>query len=445
MIEAAIDARTAFPALVVADTDAGRPPRYVFGGTLELGHVEGRGTLDAKRIATTEDIHAVAQALVGHASMFDVKRIRVEVSERDFSKPLADAIKQEAGFCNIAFEHHAPKPSSTKEISACFDGWPTFVEDRPHGWRVGNFPGIRQCARGLLAEVPIVRVPPKDQKFGEIEIHGTPVGLVKITTPDGAPITITTEGTGTNFKAPRVLAIDPGSHVGVCIAEKVGPTWRCVLSRVVTLDPTKPEQRKDLIAGLARLIRTERVERVVIEESTNFYSGEKDASERTLKAISARATDLLRTNWIGGMVECLALAATPPIPVVTASAQHWRRRVCGDVGKGTPKDAAVAVKVREAFPDWPATTTVHERDAAGLVLWDEMGLPMPATRKRGLSRSKRRQGCTCPPKHRGTHVPTCPLRADQRAPGGKAGGVQKCRVCGLPRKGHKCPGKIAKK
>ncbi len=445
MIRAALDCRTAFPALVIADCVDGELPRLLFAGSIMVGanvkrtaeHAPG---LELVRVVSDYQIDMAVELLLEKLAVWDPKTLFLD--EAPASRPYMMRIAaevQEAAQCATNACKFPRAGKNSKSVPQCFESWPTTVLDHIDGWRVGDSKGTREAAIMLLDEVPTVRMPAREAP-ALLPPPTTPVATAGafVLPPEEIVYRYSTDNgrTYSETRRPRILAIDTGAHIGICVAEELGGgRFARVLSRTVTLDPTDAEQRADFVEGLARLIHAERVERVVIERVDGVHGGDRGTGPGALAAVCAMATHLVQAAWLGGMAECLALARPGgALRVDTASAANWRRQIIG--GRGTPADGAVATKVREAFPEWPDRTTEHERDAAGLVVWACRDLT-PKTRKRAPGKpSGRKAGCTCPPRHKGAHLGTCPLRKARAA-----GTVQICKRCGAPRKGHACPAK----
>ncbi len=446
MIRVAIDARTAFVGLVIADSPAtpGGLPRCLFAGTRELGRNVKRtaedepSRLELRREVTDADIKEMCDAIHSEITRYvfgalTLVQIVIETpSGREFSRRFVNqCARSTPHICSVITSNRA---GGSTAVPQAFEDWPDGLDDID-GWRIGDFAGMRDAGRMLLGAAPMVKVAPAARPASRPSLvqHDDVEDRIKAHLLEFSPPVLA--------NASRVLAVNTGaSVVGLCVAELAGPgplRFRRVISRCLELDATDPAQRADFITGLARLIHAERVERVVIKQVTHVHGGgdQMDAT-RAVAVLRAMASEFVAANWLGGMVEALCLSTPVPIAVVCPSASHWRRRVCAGMSGMPSNDAGVSAKVREAFPEWPERSTTHERDAAGLIVWDAIGEPAAkkASAPRAKGPAKRRAGCTCPPGPiKGGHAKGCPLRAAR----GK-GTVQLCGKCGAPRRGHKC-------
>ncbi len=434
---AAIDARSAYVGLAIVDAldDPNAQPRYVFAGTIELGCLVDREDPDVhghdkRRAVSDEDLEGCIADILDGLEAHRVESVIIEApSGREFSRRFVEALANECTHRIVT----TPRGGGDI-VPSCVEGWPTDFDEKD-GWRVGNTPGTRAAGRMLLGKVPTIRVPkrvpaqsppsapaPRDvAPLSEESRHSLDVGIESAKTK---PL----ECLG-GF-SPRTLAVATGANMGVCLAERATDgTFRRVSSAIRSLDLSSPEERADCVRGFVTVLRTERVERVIIRQVTQVHGGNRDGSgDRAINILRAMATELVRANWLGGMLESACVGEG--VAVITAPASHWERRVCG-TGEGR---IPLVQKIREGFPDWPESSTEAERDAGGLILWDALG-QIETTAKR-TRRSGKRSECTCPPERgRKPHYEGCPsFHVRVR----KAGTVQMCAKCGEPRRGHVC-------
>jgi len=510
MKRAAVDARTAYPALVIVD-DTGDKPILVLARTIGLAEYEDlpperqRPGHDKRRIITAGRIAERVKMMVDLLLEQNVEHLSIEAPGRaEFSGRFCDALRDVAKEAGIAVERvdtHWPLSNvreRPEEVRGAIVGWPSEqpAEDLPEGWRTGDYKGTRDAARVLLgalgvetelveelaesvrtvvprsAESPVIVGP---SLVGIPSVGWTSIGWSTVGTPEGwAPVRRGREVAVLEADEeqeeeiedsgrPRVLGLDPGygsRAPGVIVAEAVAPevaTQAPIIFRVVkrprlTVDPLDAKSRAAFLVELVRLIREYRVSRVVIERISSVHAGHakgRDAA-RALGAILGQATGAIQSNWLGGMLEGACLAAFPPegFTVRTVPEVTWRAKV---VGKAHAKNADVTPIVHERFVNWPARSTVDQRDAAGIILWDEIdSRPAAVTvqrrkRKPGMSehagRTERRAaaraaaGCTCGAEVKGGHRKGCPGRKPRTAKG-----PQLCSVCKQPRKGHTCSG-----
>lgn len=450
---AAVDLRTNYPAVVVADGMS-----IVFAGSLQLGKLSEDRT---KRTITPADVRGVVQSLLEKCVMAD-RIVFVGGEKSGTGAELVAASEVPTEKVEVLRQH-----MSAEQVRAHFPNWTTAPQSDPDyaGWCTGDYGGTRKAAHVLLTALDLVEKPvqgasPKTLRRHEntrskpisVLLEGGPSGKsnegVSAEThenPEARPTSVTGRPEA-NHSDPnvhpdglfRVAGIDTGANVGIVVAEKVGPFWRQIVQHTIAVNVSEASDREDFVEGLARIFHSLRVRRVVIEKVTGGVYLGKEYDEKAAWAVQAISSRLVDANWLGGMVETLCMTAPERIEVETAPASHWRRSLLG--GKRTPGDEEVKQRVGEQFPVWPAESTTHERDAAGLILWDEKNRtpPEPSARKPRAKReggSTRKEGCTCPP-HKGAHFKGCPARAPR-----KSGTIQKCKVCGQPKRGHSCPGK----
>lgn len=430
MIRAALDARTGYLGLVVVeDLGEAAAPRaqIIFAGTLQLGHnepVPGKtpGTRgDMRRVVTPDDVSLCAEKIASLTN--ECPRVAVVGDGRGVVEKLDVTTPVEV----------TPRRIKREQIVKHIVGWYEDGFTEAGGWRVGSFPGTCAAAHILLTDMGIVEAPAKGESVKKLREAVTPAEpanletLLRESVGEPAPTPV----------LPSVMGVDPGKNIGIVIAQAAGTMFRQIFKTTIEIDVNDETDRFELAQGIARFVRQYNVTKVVIERVTNVHGGHAGGDERALGAVRSMATRLVGANWLGGMVEAACWFSPNGVSVETAPASHWRRKLCG--GRSTPGDDVVEETVRKGFPAWPAKSTVHERDAAGLILWDAIPEPEAAPKKpraprtKGPKRVERPEGCTCPPKHRGAHQKACPFAR-------KTGGAYACAVCGLPKRGHVCAG-----
>jgi hypothetical protein len=151
----------------------------------------------------------------------------------------------------------------------------------------------------------------------------------------------------------RVLAFDPGVHVGAVVLDVDRRTGRASL--VTAPETLTPET---CAARLVVLHELHRPDLVGIERAWIVHGHERMGS--------SYAQGLARENWVGG--ELAGTAASLGLPVAACDAATWRGALAGS---RSATDRLVEQMVRLRCPSWPAPrkSNPHERDAAGVALW----------------------------------------------------------------------------
>jgi hypothetical protein len=244
---------------------------------------------------------------------------------------------------------------------------------------------------------------------------------------------------------PTVCGIDPGSRaIGLAIVDPATGALvhraTFTIGREVALPKPRIVKRADgsehtrthtrviaaedvagLVSEVIVTVRKHDVRRVVLEWIEHArISG-------TAALAASQATNIARAQWVGGALHGALLALDdPPVEVRLVTARTWTARATG--AKNTKgRRGAIAPVVEARFPELVGADE-HERDAAGLLVWDAMPPKKPraarvrtskgadgATVTRGTTHAARRErneakrvaaGCSCTSRR---HRRGCPL------------------------------------
>lgn len=127
---------------------------------------------------------------------------------------------------------------------------------------------------------------------------------------------------------------------------------------------------------------------------------------------AAKAAELQRTTWLGGVIGDRARRAG--IDVVHMTRMAWLGRVAGKGAKGGSGAERIPAALARGFAGWPPDAGEHVRDAAGVLLWMALPEEVAAPRvSRATVRTVRGRGS-----HAGTLARSRAKTADKRAAAG---------------------------
>jgi hypothetical protein len=330
-----------------------------------------------ERVLTVADAEALASMVLFECINEKASVLYLEDSTLAIGHELAikiDALARVLGVSCVTSEApqvmHRDRSRAAKDVvRASFVGWPvpsyTSIEYAGEALvaRTGGMP-----AAALAVQAEIVRAPTTYTRTESI-----------VDAPGVAEI-------GDSFRGPCCAAIDPGSAwIGIAVKDVNG---RCVhhstveVGREVMLAKPKTVRRKDgssyvrtkkrvmtpedvddAIAAVDTVLRRFSVNRVIIEW---VECARLPLDKPAMCAMVA--TDLVRSQWVAGELRrwCKSMALVDvDIEVECVLNRTW----LGAIGGG--KHGAYAAAIEARFPEMRGANE-HERDAAGILMWDEM-------------------------------------------------------------------------
>ena len=178
----------------------------------------------------------------------------------------------------------------------------------------------------------------------------------------------------------RILGLDPGaSHVGLCVLSTAPAGVRLIHGSALSVGHEAPRAAVkrdkagrestsirvlddgDLVAlriAVRELLMAHPVDLVAIERVRQLTGRAPGGAGA---AIGAAMSD---AQWVGG--ELAGLARGFGFEVMTCAAGEWRAAL---TGKRNATDAEIATLVPLAVQGWPARSSSHARDAAGVALY----------------------------------------------------------------------------
>lgn len=158
---------------------------------------------------------------------------------------------------------------------------------------------------------------------------------------------------------------DPRSKNGVCAFAVIDFMAGLPLSqqarRLVALGTLERGRECD---ELCEMLSRRVVEAVAVEVALDIY---QDAKGKNVQARRAITRALLGQNVLAGeLLRTAVLCGVPRIKRIEST--DWHRALGVHTRTGETYDAAVHRSIRLWLRNWPAESTAHERDAAGVCL-----------------------------------------------------------------------------